>query len=301
MIAFYVLGIFYIGWEAYSYGRSGGGRVEGMGMVDGLDANDTAAAIITAIPLLIYYIIEGKKWQKVSALFALSFIANAVILINSRGAFLGLVIGIVYMMILIITNNSVENPKKIKILTGIIVGIGLFIYLTDSAFWDRMKTLIGIAEQIEEGEDIGRIYFWIKTFDLVSEYPLGTGIAGYIYLSPTFLPEEVLTSGRRAVHSTYFQALAEYGYIGIMLFGGIIYSNIKTMARAKKHLLSINELRIYFLGVAIEASFISYLIAIIFIDRLYSVVLYWLMLFIACFYNINVIKTDGKNFNGVLA
>jgi O-antigen ligase len=284
LIGFYLLGVFYIGWVAYGYGRNSYGRLEGIGTIDGSDANDTAALIATAVPILIFYLLRGNRWQQFTALVGFAYIINALILINSRGAFLGTVVGCGYMITVCILNDKLSLKVKNSILVGIVLCVCLFLYLTDEIFWDRMGTLNEIGQQVGAGGAGGRTYFWIKTFDLVKKYPLGTGVAGYTYLSPSFLPNYMLTNGVRAVHSTYFQVLAEYGYVGIILFGALIISNFRVLRRIKKNC---ENLTLYLQAVALESSFICYLIAIMFIDRFYSVILYWLMLMIACLQTVN--------------
>ena len=57
----FLIGQFYLGWVAYEVGRSATGRLENLGGADSRDANGTAAVMIVAIPLLINYLIVGKK------------------------------------------------------------------------------------------------------------------------------------------------------------------------------------------------------------------------------------------------
>jgi probable O-glycosylation ligase (exosortase A-associated) len=287
LIFFYILGIFYLGWEAYSTGRTAFYRLDGIGMIDGTDANDTAVAMITAVPLLFFYLVTGKIWQKAVSLFALTFILNGIVLINSRGSFLGLVGGCGYMAWLFFVSRGFAIREKLKVLSGIIIAVCLFFYLTDNAFWDRMFTLKEIQQDVAAGETTGRMYFWGKAVDLAHQYPLGTGVSGFTYLSPQFLPEEMLTGGMRAVHSTYFQVLAEYGYLGLMLLSCLLLSNYTTLKKLRKQFWQNGDKVLYWQTVSIEASFVSYLIGIMFLDKLYAVVFYWLMVIIACFYNIN--------------
>ena len=75
-------------------------------------------------------------------------------------------------------------------------------YLTDDSFWERMGTIESDAESNSGGAT--RTYFWLKTFDLVEQYPFGVGHFGYQYLSSQFIPSEMLSGGMRAVHSTCF-------------------------------------------------------------------------------------------------
>ena len=62
-------------------------------MVDGTDANDTAAALVGAAPLLMYYAWMGNARVRLLAIFCAALIANGLVLLNSRGAFLGVVVG----------------------------------------------------------------------------------------------------------------------------------------------------------------------------------------------------------------
>jgi O-antigen ligase len=100
----------------------------------------------------------------------------------------------------------------------------------------------------------------------------------------------MLSGGMRAVHSTYFQVLAEYGYLGLILLSCLILSNYNTMKKLRKQFLQNSDTVLYWQTVSIEASFFSYLIGIMFLDKLYAVIFYWMMLIIACFYNINRTK-----------
>ena len=293
MLWVFLLGNFYLGWVAHGSGRTGGGRLENIGPSDtGGDANATAAILITAVPILLFYIMKGKRWQKVLSLLFLAYIIDGIVLINSRGAFVGLVVGCFYFMAFHLFFNKEEPIKeRMKILGIILAGICLFLYLTDAVFWERMMTITGDVGAAESNKS--RTFFWIKTFDLVKQHPFGLGTWGYQYLSPQFLPEEMLSMGRRAVHSTYFQVLAELGYVGVPVFAGLIFSNFRCMRKTKRHLLEKGDLYLYSQAIAVESGFIGFLTASIFINRLHAEILYWFMLFIACFVNIYMIKNKS--------
>ena len=298
MIWVYLLGNFYVGWVSHSLGRTGFGRLEGTGPADtGGDGNSTAAILMTAVPILIFYIIKGKLWQRVLSLFMLAFIMDAIILINSRGAFLGLVIALTYMMaFFVFFNKKVKAKERIKLMGMIVAGICLFVYLTDATFWERMGTIKGEAS-VEKGAG-GRKFFWMKTFDLVEQHPFGVGGWGYQYLSHEFLPDEMLTNGsvglrRRAVHSIYFQCFAEYGYPGIPIFGGLLLSTFLFMRKSKRYLFNKGKFLLYYQGIAIESGLVGYLTSAIFLSLLYPEILYWFILFTACFGNIYMLKDRG--------
>jgi probable O-glycosylation ligase (exosortase A-associated) len=81
------------------------------------------------------------------------------------------------------------------------------------AWWDRMET---IGEYKEDGSALGRINAWHFAWNLASDRLIGGGFS--IYSAELFAryspdPERV-----HAAHSIYFQALAEHGFPGLLLF-----------------------------------------------------------------------------------
>ncbi len=298
MIWAYMFGAFYIGWIAFSYGRTSGGRLEGVGFSDGMDANAVAAAIATVVPLIVYYVFYDKRiYARIIYTVFLVFTLNTLVIANSRGGFLGLIGAMVYFFLRIYFSTIPKNEaKRFQFVMLGCCAVAMFFYLADAAFWERMSTLGDAADQA--ANTAGRTYFWAKTFDLVRDHPFGVGIWGYQYLSPQFIPPEMLTLGehgaRRAVHSTLFQAFSEYGYLGIVLLGGMVMSNFSFIWRVQRELLKKSAYKLFFKAISIESAFIGYLIPILFIDRLYSQSLYVNIAMISCFGNIYYLKRDTQ-------
>jgi len=294
MIWFFLIGNFYLGWVAHSTGRIGGHRLENIGPSDtGGDSNATAAIFITAVPILLYYIMKGKTWQRILSVIILAFVIDGIVLINSRGAFVGLIMGCIYFAAFNLFFTMKETTKeKMKKVGLIIVAICMFAYLTDAVFWERMTTIHNEVESAKAGAS--RTFFWKKTFDLVRQHPFGVGTWGYQYLSPQFIPEEMLSRGMRAVHSTYFQVLAEMGYLGVPVFFGLLVSNFRLMRKTRHYLREEENKKIYYQGIAIESGFVAFLTACAFISRLQAEVLYWFVLFTACFGNIYMLKNQAS-------
>lgn len=309
MIWAFLIGQFYLGWVAHFTGRDYTGRLEGVGPADsGGDSNAMGAVLITAVPILVFYIIEGKKiWHKIAAAIILAFVMDGIILVNSRGAFLGLLGSLVYFSYFIFFKRIKDIQFKLKMAGGLIIGIFLFIYLTDVSFWERMGTITRI-EQIETAQGVevlsegaSRTFFWKRGIELVQQYPFGVGGWGYMYLSPQFIPKEMLTRGTgsvqeagvRAAHSTWIQSLTEYGYFGFLLFVGYLASNFNLMRKARRDLLVKNDYYLYYQSVAITAGLVAFLGAATFIDQLYIEMMYWFPAFVASFYNIYVSKNNA--------
>lgn len=289
VFAVYLVGIFYLSWIAWEGGRTGGGRLEGIGCADTMDANGSAAVVGTAVPLLMFYILfAAKRWIKALAFVGLTFTLNCLVLLNSRGGFLALVAGTIYFIWFVFREPGGQAVKR-KVVVGVIAGILLFLYLADESFWMRMSTLQEVGSD-EGGGGSHRIQFWMKTFEMLQDYPLGAGARGYHLLSPHYLPAEWLSGGMRAVHSTWFEVLSEYGYHGFIVFVGYIVSSFSMLRKTRQSLREDGDWYHVFQSVALGASFVSLLVASTFINFFYGELMYWLPLYMAAFANIHMFR-----------
>lgn len=287
----YVLGATYIGYMAYTVGRDWQGRIEGIGMIDtGGDGNMTAAAIAPALVMLMYFAWLGNKKTKFFAIFCGALIANGIVLINSRGSFLGVVMGASFFLFFMVFSKYQRAGQRGTAILLIMMGLAGVVYITDDLFWSRMSTI----SEVEDGAASGshRIEFWLATFDVLKDYPLGVGILGFIELSPNYLPEHYFENRSigKAVHSTWFQVLGEVGWLGIFVFFCLIMSTFKTSLKTKRKLIELKLYDCYFKIIALEGALICYLVAASFINRSRAEVLYWLILFIIASFNIYVLK-----------
>lgn len=307
----YVLGATYIGYVATSTGRNRGDRLEGIGTIDSPDSNGTAAIMVPALIFLLYYVWLGKnKYVKALAILCGALITNGLVLINSRGSFLAVIIGAAVFVFYMLFSKFQRAGQRATAIFLVVAGLGGAMYVTDELFWERMRTLEEVSD--EEGDRGGahRMEFWFASFDILSDYPLGVGVRGYNMVSSRYI-DPALTKGgvaRKSVHSTWFQGLTEVGWQGFILFVGLLYSCYRLSKKTKLHLVDAGNSNEYFKIVAIETALFSFLIAATFINKFRSELLYWLILFLACGANIyylqdkkkedNIIKNNKKEVTG---
>ena len=276
----YILGCTYIGYLAWESGRNHQGRVEGIGMVDAPDANDTAAALVPTAVLLMYYAWIGNKKTKLFAVFCGALIANGLVLINSRGSFLAAVVSLGIFVLFMIFSKYQRKGQRAAAILMICIGVSGALYVTDDLFWERMGTLKEIED--EEASGASRMVFWWTTFDMLEGRPWGLGIDGYNRLAPVYMDDETRGGVEfRAVHSLWFQGLSEVGWLGFGCFLMMLFTLFRLSAKAKKYVLSKQEFETYFKLLALEAALIGYLAAGSFINRFRAEILYWMVLFLA--------------------
>tara|TARA_R110000823_G_scaffold32383_4_gene91339 strand:- start:1049 stop:2392 length:1344 start_codon:yes stop_codon:yes gene_type:complete len=293
----YITGVTYIGYVAHSVGRDGQGRVEDIGMVDtGGDGNMTAAAMVPALIILVYMAWLGNKKIRVVAVLCGAFIANGIVLINSRGAFLGAVCGALFFLFYMVFSKHQRQGQKGTAVLIILIALAGTAYVADEAFWSRMETI----QDVDDGGKSGshRIDFWMATFDVLEDYPLGVGIQGFIELSQNYLPERYFEGRKtgKATHSTWFQVLSEIGWLGFIFLIALLVSTFKLSGKTKRHLINVENYDAYFKMLALEGALLSFLVAASFIDRARAEMLYWLVLFIAIASNIYYLRyVDSKS------
>jgi O-antigen ligase len=297
----YIFGSWYISFVAFQVGRNAGDRVEGIGAVDSPDANGTAASIAPALVLAFYYFWStNNKIAKVALAIAGVFIANAIVLINSRGAFLGVAISMIYFVYHMYFSKFQRKNQKVTVVALAIFGLIGASVLMDASFIERMSTIK--TEQVSESEESGatRTVFWKAAWDMAKDHPMGVGVAGFQFYAPVYISDNVATgqSRNRAVHSTWFEALSELGYPGFIALIAMIVSCFITMSKTRKVLRDRNQIDEYFKIRAIEGALLAFIIAMTFLNRLRADVLYWCVLYSACAYNIYVLKRyESKSVN----
>ena len=294
----YLFGCWYMSFYIFQIGRNAGNRVEGIGTVDAPEANGIAAALAPSLVLLLYYF-WIKKSYLIRTLFGVAgvFIINAIILINSRASFLGVAIGATYFFWFFLFSEHKLKHQKLFSVFILIVGFSGFLRLADFVFWERMSS-VSTETTVDYQEESGstRIEFWKSSIHMTMDYPLGNGYKGFDYYAPYYLPKGLNTgrSKNRSVHSTWFEVLTEIGFIGLLMFVLMIYNSFKATRKCKKVLLASGDIGEFFKIISIEASIITFLVTMSFMNRFRAEILYWLILYTACAYNIYYIKKNSK-------
>ena len=280
----YIIGATYIGYLATITGRNSGNRVEGIGMADAPEANGVAAALVPAGALLMYYAWLGSWKVKLLCVACGALIANGLVLINSRGAFLGVVVGSgAYLCCMMFSEYRRKGQRAMAVFIAA-AGLSGALYVTDAQFWERMQTLQDL-ESRESGS--GRVTFWLTTFDMLEDHPMGMGVQGYNQLASLYMDAE--TRGgvvNRSVHSLWFQGLSEVGPVGFFFFIALLVSLYKISEKAKQFVVADGDNTQYFKLLALQCGLISYLVAGTFINQFRAEILYWMILLTASAVNV---------------
>jgi len=288
----------YLAFEVFSVGRNSGDRVEGIGLIDAPDANTMAATFVPAIPLLIFYFWYGSKKVKIYCVLIGVFILDALVLINSRGAFLGVILGVMlFFYAMLAAKTKTKNQKKLVLLFVFMGLLGASVFI-DESFINRMETITEDSDNYDTS-GVRRTQFWLASIEMSKDHPFGTGAYGFDYLSVVYLTEELLDKGNhfanRAVHSIWFQAFSEMGYHGFLFFFMIIIITLRMIRKIKIYCKERDDTRTYFLAHAVYCGFIGLLFSSSFINQFRVNLIYWFIMFIAALYSIIFLQNKDES------
>ncbi len=261
-------GNFLLGWMAFTRGDMVGGRLENIGAPGIKGSNHLSNHLIMIIPFIGNLVLFGNKWEKMAAIGAAPFILNALILCNSRGAFLG--VGLMFVAILVLSKSENRN----RIMVGLLIGSIAFFSLADERVWNRMQTIETFEE---DGSAMGRIDSWLGALEMVADHPLGKGGGGFQFYSPVYIPEIVASHGgeNRSVHNTYLLMATDWGIQGLILFMIFYYATFMELHKIRKRVGTDHDNFYYVESVAIEVALIGFLISAAFGSRIYGEGVYW--------------------------
>ncbi|MFA7208673.1 MAG: O-antigen ligase family protein [Parcubacteria group bacterium] len=162
------------------------------------------------VPLAIGLMLRQKRrrWLAISALGVI-FLAD--ILTFSRGGYLGLVAGLIFMGIL--SWQRINKPSKIAV--GVILGLSLLVLAIPSPVSQRFFS----SFNLKEGSNQGRLAMWHKAAEVIAENPLaGVGIGNYpLEVKPTAVYRDPIYA-----HNTYLDIAVETGVLNALVWIGIL-------------------------------------------------------------------------------
>jgi probable O-glycosylation ligase (exosortase A-associated) len=162
--------------------------------------NEIGLALLMTAPLIWFLALHTAHPRVRQGLYlAVGLTLIAVVGTHSRGAFLGM---LVMGLMLFIKARHKWLPALLAMSFAVLLPV-----IAPQSWFDRMQT-IGAYEQ--DNSAMGRIGAWQKAVEIAGERLTGGGF------------EVLIHSYQRDAHSIYFEVLAEHGYVGLLLFLGLL-------------------------------------------------------------------------------
>ncbi|EHR71986.1 putative O-glycosylation ligase, exosortase system type 1-associated [Burkholderiales bacterium JOSHI_001] len=170
--------------------------------------NHIALAMMMVVPLM-YYLLQHseRRWIRVGLWISMGLTTLSVLGTASRGALLATVT----MAALL----GLKSKRKLSTVLVVIIGLTLMLAFMPEQWTQKMGTIATHEDHSAQS----RIYTWQMIWNMVLHHPITGG--GYMVTeNPATWQVYAVTEWARAYspHSLYFQALAEHGFIGLVLY-----------------------------------------------------------------------------------
>lgn len=212
----HIIGCFLWGYLAYENPGSGG-RLESLGSGDVAGSAFASMQLGTGIAFAGFAFLGAAGIRRWLAFSSLPFILNAIVLMATRAAFVGLLGGVVASIFF-----TPKSRRRIVFLALAIAPALLFV-LANDLFWSRMSTIVPDVDTEERDLSAeSRILIAKANLQMFLDHPMGVGHRGNETLSPQYLSSYLLTVKNgtrvRGAHNTFLAVLVDHGFIGLAIF-----------------------------------------------------------------------------------
>jgi putative inorganic carbon (hco3(-)) transporter len=141
------------------------------------------------------------------------------LLAYSRGAWIGIILGLAFFFYYLRINQPSFSRKKIA---GLLAIACVIIFLVVPA--SMKERLVSIADA-KEGSGLSRINIWQEALSIINDYPLfGSGLNTYSIIAPRY---KMFEGGGIYPHNSLLHMAAETGVVGLVSFFYVIVTLFK--------------------------------------------------------------------------
>lgn len=166
----------------------------------------------------------GRVGTKVRVLLIAASLACAagVLASGSRGGYIGLGAGVLALASLVVSFWAQSRSASKRLLPLALVG-GLAVVLIAGWLLQNVDPVIGDRVEAIKDVDFTRLHLWSSSLQQFKLSPmLGTGAFSFLYYG-RMLRDPSVQGDPIHVHNDYLQLLADYGWVGALLFAAVLW------------------------------------------------------------------------------
>lgn len=195
--------------------------------------NDLAALSLFPLGIALGFLFSAsaKKVVRAGAGVCAVLLLVVILATQSRGAFLGLVVGMGPALLW----SGMKRPLRM-LAAGVILGTVIAVAVPSSV-WQRfagmgeLTSTATMAQADPEGSAAERLEIAHVAWRIVLDNPVfGIGLGAYPFANAVYNPE----LGRKSTHNTYLNLAAEVGLPGLIIWLVLAFSVLRYAARARK-------------------------------------------------------------------
>ncbi len=233
------------------------------------NTNDMALHVVTLLPISVALMFGARGLTRKFLFGACAAVMLAAIVLSySRGAFLGLIVALIFMAMRLGSRNRVGIVLAIFCLAG-----GALLFTPDN-YGGRLLSIFmpsldqGGSADARRGELFRSLYLAIR-------HPLlGIGMGNY--------QDEMSYTGH-VTHNAYTQVAAEIGTAALVCYTMFMVSPLRKLGQiARETFASRRDSQYYYLTVGLQASLLAYMVSSFFLSVAYVWYVYYLVGFAVC-------------------
>jgi putative inorganic carbon (HCO3(-)) transporter len=266
----------------YRYGLATveGYRVSGRGVGIFGNTNDMALFVVTILPITVaFFLVSRRKIGKILFGALAALMLAAVVLSYSRGAFLGLVV------VLIFFAMKLGRRHRLAIVAAIVLLSAAFLFLAPGNYGLRLLSIFVPSLDPLQTADARRGELFRSIYTAIRHPFFGIGMGNYA--------SQVSLRGI-VTHNAFTEVAAEMGLAALACYTMFIVSPLRKLGQIVRDTFDGRaNSRYYYLALGLQASLIAYMVSSFFLSVAFLWYVYYLVGYAVCLRRIYEAET-GK-------
>lgn len=244
-----------------------GYRTDGTGTGIFGNTNDMALHVVTLLPIGIALLFGSKGMVRKSFFGACSVVMLvAIVLSYSRGAFLGVIVVLIFMAM------KFGSRHRLGVIFGVVVLGGAALLFTPDNYGGR---LLSIFTSVDGGSANARRGELLRSLYVSLRHPLlGIGMGNY---------QNEMSYRGQVTHNAYTQVSVELGVAALICYTLFIITPLRKLGQIVRETFTArHSSKYYHLAVGLQASLIGYMVSSFFLSVAYLWYVYYLVGFAVC-------------------
>ncbi len=231
------------------------------------DSNYFTVAALVTLPLAFELMMISKvRWQRIYSLGCLCLTMLAIMLGASRGGFLGIVVGLGYLVF-----RSEKRTRNIAVISVVIVPFLLF--APNSPVRRFLHPVPGDTASIQK-----HIVGWKAGLNMIAHNPLtGVGLGNYKLKVAQYDTTGTVRLEPHIAHNAYLEIAAEMGIPALGLYVIFMLSTFFSLDRTRRRSLRADTPDLAAIAIGMQAALLGVWVAIFFVSAEYTK-LFWFLL-----------------------
>jgi O-antigen ligase len=233
------------------------------------NTNDMALHLVTILPISVA-LLFGSKGVARKLLYGAcaALMISAIVLSYSRGAFLGMVVVLLFIAL------KLGRRRRVEIALAVLGFAAAIVLLAPDKYGSRLLSIVVPSLDTEGSADSRRGELFRSIYVALRHPLLGIGMGNY---QPEMSYKGLVT------HNSYTQVASEMGMTAMACYAMFIVTPLKRLAQIGRETFETRrDSRFYYLALGLQASLLAYLVSSLFLSVAYVWYVYYLVGYAVC-------------------